>query len=40
VVYTGPTALAEDHFSALGYTSPTITTSIADYMLDVVIKVR
>ena len=39
VVYTGPTPLAIDHFSALGYTSPSATTSIADHMLDVVIKV-
>ena len=39
VVYTGPTDRASAHFAGLGYTAPSITTSIADHMLDVVIKV-
>lgn len=39
VVYTGPTDRASAHFAGLGYTAPSVTTSIADHMLDVVIKV-
>ena len=38
VVYTGPTPEAVSHFSALGYVAPSPTTSIADHMLDTVIK--
>ena len=39
VVYSGPTAQAESHFQQLGHVAPSPSTSIADYMLDLVIRV-
>lgn len=38
VVYAGAVADAEAHFAALGYAPPSPDISIADHMLDVVIK--
>ncbi len=40
VVFSGRTSLATSHFSTLGYTVPSPNVSIADYVLDLVIKVR
>ncbi|KAF5834484.1 hypothetical protein DUNSADRAFT_8809 [Dunaliella salina] len=40
VVFTGPTSAAQDHFGSLGLVPPTLGTSVADHVLDLVIKAR
>ena len=39
VVFSGPTSQAQPHFQALGHVAPSPSTSIADHMLDLVIRV-
>jgi len=40
VVFTGRTAAAQDHFGAMGMAPSSPDTSVADHVLDMVIKVR
>jgi hypothetical protein len=39
VVFTGPTVAAEAHFSSLGHSPASPAQSVADHVLDLVIKV-